>query len=170
MGDEMDLFAKKIQNSLRRILDDVIVDIDKFKVGLDYDAIIFKLMNDKEKKVIYKIRKSNYFERNIFDNIYQMSLCNRFYYIFKLFKFLYINLNKDDFFNTRISLYSYVFFPCLSYIVLRYNSRTRLIKFLIPINLILSSYIFTSTFREDLRDINLRKTDLSEKLKDLSKI
>jgi hypothetical protein len=171
-GEKMEIFERMMPNSLKRILDDVVEDIDKFKFGIDSDDEIFQQINDKEKKIVFKIRKSKYIDRkDSFDNINNMSLYNRVYYNFKLLKFLYKNFHKDDFYSTRISLYSIPVLPSLAYLILKYALKTQfLVKYVIPLNFIITSYIFTDTFKEDLKDINFRKRDLSRELKDLSKI
>ncbi len=172
IGEKIEIFERMMPNSLKRILDDVMEDIDKFKFGINVDDEIFNQINDKEKKIVFKIRKPNYIDRkDSFDKINNMSLYNRIYYNFKLLKFLYKNFNKDDFFSSRISLYSVPVLPSLSYLILKYALKAQyLVNYVIPLNFIITSYIFTGTFQEDLQDINFRKTDLSRELKDLSKI
>ncbi len=46
IGEKIEIFERMMPNSLKRILDDVMEDIDKFKFGINVDDEIFNQINE----------------------------------------------------------------------------------------------------------------------------
>ena len=174
IGEKIEKEEKNLTNEMRRILDDVIFEIDKFKYNINYNDEIFKLLKNDEKIVVFKVRKETFINQNrvSIDDIYRMNIFDKAYYNFKLLRLLYQNINNNEFYKTKKTAYLVLIAPSISYLYIKsffYRSYF-LPKIIVPLNVVLCLFIFRTIFKQELEEISFRKTELGIKINNLNKI